>query len=65
MLMDPQPGQQQTGIHNAVWQLQQEVIRPKIRFKPTLLEKSGVDGGANQVPISIIISCIKRFYESA
>ena len=42
MLMDPHPSQQ-----HAVWQLQQEVTRPKARFKPTSPEKSGVDGGAN------------------
>ena len=36
MLMDPHPSQQ-----SAVWRLQQEVTRP---------EKSGVDGGASQVP---------------
>ena len=29
---------------------QKEVTRFKVRFKPTSPEKSGVDGGANQVP---------------
>ena len=33
MLMDPHPSQQHTGLHHAVWQLQQEVNRPKSRFK--------------------------------
>ena len=48
--MDPHPSQQHADLHHAVWQLQQEVTRPKARFKPTSPEKSGVDGGANQVP---------------
>ena len=47
---EPSPSQQHAGLHHAVWQLQQEVTRPRARFKPTLPEKSGVDGGANQVP---------------
>ena len=50
MLMDSQPSQQHAGLHHGVWLLQQEVTRPKARFKTTLPEKSGVDGGANQVP---------------
>ena len=50
MLMDPHPSQQHAGLHHAVWQLQQEVTRLKARFKPTSPKKSGVDGGANQVP---------------
>ena len=50
MVMDPHPSHKHASLHHAVWQLQQEVIRPKARFKPTLLKKSGVDGGANQVP---------------
>ena len=37
--MDPHPSQQ-----HAVWQLQQEVTRPKARHKPTTPEKSEVDG---------------------
>ena len=41
---------QHAGLHHAVWQLQQEVTRPKASFKPTSAEKSRVDGGANQVP---------------
>ena len=44
MLMDPHPSQQHVGLHYAVWQLQQEVTRPKARS--TLPEKSGVDGGS-------------------
>ena len=39
--MDPQPSQQHAGLHHAVWQQQQEVTRPKARFKPTSPEKSG------------------------
>ena len=50
MLMDPHPSQQHAGLHHAVWQLQQEVTRPKARFKPTSPKKSEVDGGADQVP---------------
>ena len=50
MIMDPHPNQQHAGLHHAVWQLQQEVTKPKARFKPTSPEKSGVNGGANQVP---------------
>ena len=34
--MDPHPSQQHAGLHHAVWQPQQEVTRPKARFKPTL-----------------------------
>ena len=49
MLMDPHPSRQHAGLHNAVWQLQQEVTRPKARFEPTSPKKSGVDEGANQV----------------
>ena len=44
--MDPRPYQQHAGLQHAVLQPQQEVTRPKARFKPTSLEKSGVDGGA-------------------
>ena len=50
MFMDPHPCQQHASLHHAVWQTQQEATRPKTRFKPTLPKKSGVDGGANQVP---------------
>ena len=39
------PSQQHAGPQHVVLQLQQEVTRPKERFKPTLPEKSGVDGG--------------------
>ena len=49
MLMDYHPSLQQAGPRHAVWQLQQEVARPRARFKPSLPKKSGVDGGANQV----------------
>ena len=43
------PGNQQhAALHHAVWQLGQEVTRPKTRFEPTSSEKSGVDG--HQVP---------------
>ena len=38
-----------TGLHHAVFQLQQQVTRPKARFKPTLPKKSGVD----VVPINL------------
>ena len=38
--------QQHVGPQHEACQLQQEVTRPKARFKPTLTEKSGVDGGA-------------------
>ena len=51
MLMDSQPSLQHAGLHHAIWQLQQEVTRPTAKFKPTSPNKSGVDGGANQVPI--------------
>ena len=44
------PSQQHSGLRHAVWRLQQEVTRPKARFKPTSPKKSGVDEGANQVP---------------
>ena len=40
MLMDPHPSQHHAGLHYAVWQLQQEVNRPKARFKPIWPEKS-------------------------
>ena len=50
MFMVPHPSQQHAGLNYAVLQLQQEVTRPKARFKPTSPKKSGVDGGANQVP---------------
>ena len=36
MLMDPHPSQEHVGLQYAVWQLQQEVTRPRARFEPTL-----------------------------
>ena len=42
----PHLSQQHAGLQHAVWQQQQEVTRPKARFKPFLPEKSGVDWGA-------------------
>ena len=36
-----------------------EVTRLKARFKPTTPEKSGVDGGANQVPTYLNISLVE------
>ena len=48
--MDPHPSQQHAGLQHAVRQVQQEGTRPKARLKPTSPGKSGVDGGANQVP---------------
>ena len=35
MLTDPHPSQQHPDLHHAVGQLQQEVTRPRARFKPT------------------------------
>ena len=43
MLVDPYPSQQHAGLNNAGKCLQQDVTRPKARFKPTSLKKSGVD----------------------
>ena len=60
MLMDLHPSQQHAGLHRAVWQLQQEVTRLKARFKPTSPKKSGVDGGANQVPTYVWL-CLLTF----
>ena len=54
MLMDPRRSQQHASLYHAVLQLQQEVTRPKARFKPTLPKKSGADGGANQVPANLV-----------
>ena len=47
MLMDPLlPSQQHGGLQHAVIFLQQEVTRPdQTLLKPTLPEKSEVDGG--------------------
>ena len=47
---DPYPSQQHAGLHHAVCWPQQDVNRPKARFKPTLPKKSGVDGRASHVP---------------
>ena len=44
--MDPHPSQNNAGPQHAVLQQQQEVTRPKARFKPTLPQKSAVDRGA-------------------
>ena len=44
--MDPHLCQQHAGLQHKALQPQQEVTRPKARFKPTLPKKSGVDGGA-------------------
>ena len=49
MLMDPRRSQQHASLYHAVLQLQQEVTRPKARFKPAVPKKSGADGGANLV----------------
>ena len=35
MLMDPHPSLQHAGLHHAVCQLQQQVIRTNAKFKPT------------------------------
>ena len=43
--MDPHPNQPHAGLQHAVLKLQQEVTRPKARFKSTSPEKSIVDGG--------------------
>ena len=43
MLMDPHPIQQHVGLHHAVSQLEQEVTRPKARFKPISPKKSAAD----------------------
>ena len=32
---DRHPSQQHAGNHHALWHIQQEVTRPKVRFKPT------------------------------
>ena len=44
MVMDPRQSQQHVGPQHAVLQPQQEVTRPKARFKPTSHKKSGMDG---------------------
>ena len=40
------PSPQPTGLQHAVLRPQQDVTRPKTRFKPTLHNKCGLDGGA-------------------
>ena len=47
VLMDPHFSQQHAGLYLTVLQLKQKVN--KSRFKPSLLEKSEVDGGANRL----------------
>ena len=57
--MNPNPSQQHVGLHDAVWCLQQEVTRPNakdLKFKPTMLEKSGVDGVAMRCQ-NTLVSC--------
>ena len=46
ILMDPHLSQQHTGLQHAIMHPQEEVTRPKAKFKPNLPEKSEVDGGA-------------------
>ena len=41
--MEPHPKQKHADLHHAVWWPQQEVTRPKARFKHTSPKKSGVD----------------------
>ena len=66
MLMDPYPSQQHAGLHNAVWRPEEEVTRPKARFKPTSPNSSGVDGGANQVHQNILkIELVPQTIDSA
>ena len=43
MLLYPHPSHQQAGLQHTAWRLQQEVTRPKARFKPTSPKKCGVD----------------------
>ena len=63
-LMDPHASQQHEGLQHAVWWLQQEVTRPNARFKPTLPEKSGVDGGlvANKSWSAYLNVCTSNYY---
>ena len=58
----PSSSQQHSGRQHAVFWLYQEVTRPKARFKPTSPEKSGVDGGANQVPTYLLYVCFSLFW---
>ena len=46
------PSPQPTACRTPFWSLkqQQEVTRPKARFKSSLPKKTKLDGGANQVP---------------
>ena len=52
---------QYPDLQYAVWQLQQEVTRPKARFKPTSPNKSGVDGGAIQALKSFVLKMAYQF----
>ena len=56
MPVNSHPSQQHEGLQNAVWWLQQEVTRPKVKFKPTLPKKSGVDGGIEPMVAPMIIA---------
>ena len=54
--------QQLAGLQYVVLQLQQEVTRPKARFKSTATEKSGVNRGAircQHILVSCFISTLK------
>ena len=63
MLMDPHPSLQHAGLQHTVWWLQQEVTRPKARFKPTSSKKYGVDGGAIRCQHILVIrfTCTPHF----
>ena len=41
--MDTHLSEQHSGLQHADLRLQQEVTRPKVRIKPTIPKKSGVD----------------------
>ena len=63
MLKDPNPSQQHEGLHHAVRQLQQEVTRPKARFKPNSPEKLSCMISFNQS--ECVILCYAKFvYEN-
>ena len=56
-----------TGLQCAVWWPQQEVTRPKARFKPTSSKKSVVDGGAfscQHVLVSIRCQILHNYSKS-
>ena len=57
MIKYPHPSHQHAGLHHAVWWPQQEVTRPKTRFKPTSSKKSGVDGREQIRCQHIAVSC--------